>query len=120
MNLSTSCDSRLRSYEWNYKQRHTIGQSSQTRVQNIIARVAAMVRASASNYISCSARWWVLAHYCIYPTNLAAIVKEGDIRHLSEARDGETEGNRKISWNWITEGVANDEASDDVGLQVGT
>lgn len=114
---------RLRSYEWNYKKRHTIGQSAQTRAQNLIARVESKVRTSANNYNSARDAMVDLATLLhIQPTWQRTLKKleQDDIRHLSEVKNGETEGRRKPSWIWMTDGVASEETSDDVGLQEGT
>ena len=99
-----------------------MGQSAQTRAQNLIARVESKVNASASKYTdarNAMSDLGTLLH--IQPTwqrTLRRLQKE-DIRHLSEANDGDTEGRRTPSWIWMTEGVICED-SDDLGLQEGT
>ena len=114
---------RLRSYEWNYKKRHTVGQSAQTRAQNLIARVESKVHSSASKYNDARSAMVDLSVLLrIPPTWQRALQRldKDDIRHLAEAKDGDTEGRRKPSWIWITQGVGSEDDDDDVGLQEGT
>ena len=101
-----------------------MGQSAQTRAQNLIAQVESKVGASANKYNDARSAMVELGTLLKFrPTwqhTLRRLDKE-DIRHLSEATDGNLEGRRKPSWIWMTQGVAGKEGDDDdAGLQEGT
>lgn len=110
---------RCRVYEWNYKKRNVVGQSAQTRAQNIIFRVESQVQASAAKYTAAHQAMSILARIgkikSDWRSALKPLAKE-DIRHLSEKGEGESDGKKTVSWIWIIQGVA---GTEDLGLQEG-
>lgn len=114
---------RYRAYEWNFKKRNTVGQSAQTRAQNIIARVERNVRASATKYMATRKVLDTLGNLAQVKTNWRAILKplvKEDIRHLSEKGDDESDGKKKNSWIWVVQGVTNEGDAGNEGLQEGS
>lgn len=113
---------RYRAYQWNFKKRNVIGQSAQTRAQNLIARVESSVQASASKYKAARDTMAILSKLSKIKSNWRSILKplaKEDLRHLSEKGENESDGKKTISWIWVVQGVTEKAGEENAGLQEG-
>ena len=109
-------------YQWNFKKQNIIGQSAQTQAQNIIAHVESSVQASASKYKATHNTMSVLSKLSKNKSYWWSILKplaKGDIRHLSEKGENESDGKKTISWIWVVQGVTEKDSVENAGLQEG-
>ena len=111
---------RLRTHIYKYKDKNIVGQRVNTRCQNIITGVQDKVNASATKYRTARAALVKLSSSCSenqdWRGRLLPLDPE-DIRSLKDDEEGQSEGNRTLSWIWKVVGVGGD--ADDEGLQEG-
>jgi hypothetical protein len=111
---------RLRTHMYKYKDKNVVGQRASTRCQNIINGVQDKVNASATKYRTARAALFKLSSrhsdYEGWQGRLLPL-EQDDIRPLTEGEEGESEGNRTLSWIWKVVGVGGDTA--DESLQEG-
>jgi hypothetical protein len=109
---------RLRSALYLHKDRFVRGQKANTRSRSRIEQVDAHIAASAEAYRVARAALLILGPILqkdpIWQDELRRLNDE-DIRGLSVAMDGISEGRRTISWIWVVQGVAR-EVDDDERL----
>jgi hypothetical protein len=105
---------------YKYKNKNIVGQRANTRCQNIIDTVRDKANASATKYCTARAALVKLSIHCVdndgWRDRLLPL-NQKDIQPLMEGEEGESEGNRTLSWIWKVVGVGSN--SDDLGLQVG-
>ena len=111
---------RLRTHMYKYKDKNIVGQRANTRCQNIITGVQDKVNASATKYRTARAALVKLSSGCSenqeWRRRLLPLDPE-DIRALKDDEEGQSEGNRTLSWIWKVVGVGGD--ADNEGLQEG-
>lgn len=126
---------RLRTFMYNYKDRHFVGQSANTRCQNLIKRVQKKIAMTTTKYRA--------AHKALKALSTAVgnvgwnlqllPLEDDDIRPLKDVEDDQqagknkkkkkknimpdsgsrnSEGHRKLSWIWKVAGVAGEQNND--------
>jgi hypothetical protein len=111
---------RVQTHMWKKKRRDVRGVAGNTRAQNALARQGEKVDGSARKYRVARKALKDLAE----PLGMVAwevdvpVLKPTDVRGLTEAVDGVSEGNRVLSWIWTDLGAAV-QAGDDPGLNDG-
>lgn len=129
---------RLRTFMYNYKDRHFVGQSANTRCQNLIKRVQKKIAMSSSKYRAAHGALTTLSTSSAVSNvgwNMRLLpLEDNDIRPLRDVEDGvpegskskkkkkvpnmpesgskHSEGHRKLSWIWKVVGVAGDHANE--------
>jgi hypothetical protein len=110
----------LRTHMYKYKDKNIVGQRANTRCQNMINSVQDKVNASAGKYRTARAALEKLSKNVVDNEQWRATLlplEPSDIRPLNDAEEGQSEGQRSLSWIWKIVGVGKD--SDDNGLQEG-
>jgi hypothetical protein len=110
---------RLRSHMYKYKDKNVVGQRANTRCQNIIRTVQERIDSSAVKYRTARMALTKLSPHVNDDAWLARLLplNQDDICPLKECKEGESEGQRSLSWIWRIVGVGGDSA--DEGLQEG-
>ncbi|OBZ68235.1 hypothetical protein A0H81_12000 [Grifola frondosa] len=92
----------LRSHLYKYKDRFVRGQHHNTRARTIITGVQSKVDADVSRYRTAQAALVSMAAILGKSGWQAALwpLNDGDVRHVTEGEDGESEGRRTLSWIW--------------------
>ncbi|TDL13603.1 hypothetical protein BD410DRAFT_817291 [Rickenella mellea] len=106
---------RLRSFLFKYKYKNVRGQRPNTRSNGLISRANEKVKAAADTY---SVARLALTSLGLGPggaqwDHIIKPLRADNIRPMTEGLDGESEGQRSISWIWLVEGVARGVDDDD-------
>ncbi|KAG0698806.1 hypothetical protein DFH29DRAFT_983758 [Suillus ampliporus] len=83
-----------------------------TRAQNALSRVEARATAAAEKYRAAHTALSSLAHMLRkvgWDHKYQVLDRKNDIRGMSVPKQGESEGQRQLSWIWLVEGVGDDE-----------
>lgn len=107
---------RLRSYLFKYKDKNVRGQGANTRAMALITRADRKVKAAVDKYRDARAALESLAGYGPAGQQWEQIIKilrPEDVRALTVGAQGESEGQRSLSWIWKAEGVTRSANPDD-------
>jgi hypothetical protein len=99
---------RVSTHLWKHKKRWTRGQRPNTRAKDTISKTQAKADAAAIKYQNARQALLRLGHILRKPTSwqeILRVLKKEDVRGLSEAALGDSEGKRLISWIWLIQGV---------------
>ena len=110
---------RLRSHMYKYKDKNVVGQSANTRCQNLINRTQDKVNASTAMYNrgrNALSKLSTPLGESLWRTKLL-VLKSEDVRPLEAGDEGDTRGRKELSWIWKVVGVTDDR--DDPGFQEG-
>lgn len=109
----------MRAHLYKFKDRFVRGQAANTRSRTAISNVQTRIDAAADEYRAAHLALTALAlplKKVAWNTHLLPL-NNADIRHMSDADDGESEGRRMLSWIWKSVIIV--EGNDD-NLQDGT
>ncbi|KAG1868451.1 hypothetical protein F4604DRAFT_1881562 [Suillus subluteus] len=102
----------LRDYMCTFKRDWVRGQSANTRALNALTRVDAKASAAANKYHAAHGALSALApplRKVSWNLKYKELDKKNDIRGMSVAKTGVSEGRRQLSWIWLVEGVGDDQ-----------
>lgn len=106
----------VRAYLFKFKDRFVRGQGANTRARNAISAVEARMNAAAEEYSDAYDALRSLEPILLefqWREELQPLMHE-DIRDLSEAKNGESEGRKTISWIWRTTRVSTEAKDENV------
>ena len=109
---------RLRAHLYSNKDRFHHGQRASTRASTLIKAVDAKINAAVNRYQNARNALLVLSPRLDKSSAWQATLKvlnRDDVRGMSVAAFGESEGRRTLSWIWMTDGVAGN-VGEDPGL----
>lgn len=112
---------RLQAHLVGFKFRFDRGQIQNLRSNDIISRVHGKILDSADRYRTARTALVILAPILqqVGWASAVPILKDTDIRQMTQGLVGESEGNKTPSWIWRTRGVGGDSDSVNAGVQDG-